>query len=266
MSTITCKSVVCALLLASALFAQEYRGTFSGTVTDPTGAAIPNAKIVVTETRTGTKTTTVSGPTGSYTIPFLALGTYDIEAEASGFKKFVRKGLHLSAGESPVVDIHLDLGSTSEEVTVTAEAPILVTANPSLGQVITTAEVEDVPINGRTPMMLDNLAMGVVSTFEPGPVRPFDNSAPNDISIGGIPATHNEVLLDGAPNAGQQNQMAYSPMQDAVTEVRVNAFDMDAGNGHTMGGTVNVITKSGTTRCTVRPTFITRPRLWMPTP
>ena len=237
---------VCALLACSALLAQEYRGTFSGNVTDPQGAVIPNTKITVTETRTGTKTTTVSGPTGKYTIPFLALGTYNIEAEAAGFKKFTQKGLTLSSGENPVIDIHLEVGNASEEVTVTAETPILVTANPSLGQVITTAEVEDVPINGRTPMMLDNLAMGVVSTFEPGPVRPFDNSAPNDISIGGVPATHNEVLLDGAPNAGQANQMAYSPMQDAVTEVRVNAFDMDAANGHTMGGTVNVMTKSGT--------------------
>jgi hypothetical protein len=234
------------LALAATLMAQEYRGTFSGSVTDAQGAAIPNAKIVVTETRTGTKSSTVSGPTGSYTIPFLALGTYDIDAEASGFKKFSQKGLHLSAGENPVIDIHLEVGSISEEVTVTMEAPLLVTSSPSLGQVITTAEVEDVPVNGRTPMMLDNLAMGVVSTFEPGPVRPFDNSAPNSISIGGAPSTHNEVLMDGAPNAGQANQMAYSPMQDAVIEVRVNAFDMDAGNGHTMGGTVNVITKSGT--------------------
>jgi hypothetical protein len=88
--------------------------------------------------------------------------------------------------------------------------------------------------------------MGVISTFEPGPVRPFDNSAVNDITIGGAPATHNEMLLNGAPNAGQANQMAYSPMQDAVTEVRVAAFDMDAANGHAMGGSVNVITKSGT--------------------
>ena len=238
--------VLVGVLAASALFAQEYRGTFSGSVTDPQGAVIPNAKVTVTETRTGTKTSTVAGPTGKYTVPFLALGTYNIEADAPGFKKFVQKGLTLSAGESPVVDIHMEVGSATEEVTITAEAPILVTANPSLGQVITTAEVEDVPINGRTPMMLDNLAMGVVSTFEPGPVRPFDNSAPNDISIGGVPATHNEVLLDGAPNAGQANQMAYSPMQDAVTEVRVNAFDMDAANGHTMGGTINVMTKSGT--------------------
>ena len=95
-------------------------------------------------------------------------------------------------------------------------------------------------------MMLDNLALGVISTYEPGPVRPFDNSAPNDISVGGVPATRNEILLDGSPNSGQSNQMAYSPMADAVTEVRITVFDMDASAGHTMGGTVNVVTRSGT--------------------
>jgi hypothetical protein len=106
--------------------------------------------------------------------------------------------------------------------------------------------VEDLPVNGRTPMMLGNLALGVISTFEPGPVRPFDNSAPNSISIGGAPASRNEVLLNGAPNAGQTNQMAYSPPQDSVTEVRVSVFDMDSSFGHTMGGTVNLVTKGGT--------------------
>jgi hypothetical protein len=234
------------LAIATFLSAQEYRGTFSGAVTDAQGSAVPKAKINATETNTNTKADAVTDDTGQYTIPFLAPGTYDITAESAGFKKFVRRGLTLSAGEHPVIDIRMEVGSVTDAVTVTAEAPILVTANPSLGQVITSAEVEDIPINGRTPMMLDNLAMGVVSTFEPGPVRPFDNSAANDISIGGVPATRNEVLLDGAPNAGQSNQMAYSPMVDAVTEVRVQAFDMDASSGHTMGGTVNVVTKSGT--------------------
>src|SRR5439155_8046537 len=99
-------------------------------------------------------------------------------AEAPGFKKFVRQGLTLSAGEHPVIDIRLDVGAVSESVEVTADAPLLVTSNTSIGQVITTEEVEDFPINGRTPMMLANLALGVISTFEPGPVRPFDNGAP----------------------------------------------------------------------------------------
>src|SRR5215469_287567 len=233
-------------LIASPVFAQEFRGTFSGTVTDAQGAAVAKAKIVATEIHTGVKTTALSEDTGAYTIPFLALGEYEITAEVSGFKTFVRRGITLSAGEHPVIDIRMEVGALTDQVTVTADAPIMVTANPSLGQVITTAEVEDVPVNGRTPMMLDNLAMGVVGLFEPGPVRPFDNGAPNQVSIGGAPSGHNEVLLNGAPNAGISNEMAYSPMQDAVTEVRVNVFDMDAANGHAMGGTINVVTKSGT--------------------
>ncbi len=234
------------LAFTGVIAAQEYRGAFSGIVSDPQGSAIPKAKITATETRTGTKSEAVSGPTGEYVVPFLAPGLYQIAAEAAGFKKYVRQGIELSAGQQPVIDIHLQLGAVNEEVTITANAPILETSNPTVGQTISTAEVDSLPVNGRTPMMLDNLAFGVVSTFEPGPVRPFDNGAPNSISIGGAPASRNEVLLDGSPNGGQSNQMAYSPPQDAVTEVRVNSFDMDASLGHTMGGTVNLITKSGT--------------------
>ena len=234
------------LAMAAILSAQEFRGTFSGTVTDATGAAIPKAKIVATETQTGSKATVVSETSGAYTIPFLPPGEYDISAEAPGFKQYLRHGLKLSAGDSPVVDIRLEVGTASESVTITADVPILEASNATVGQVLSTKEVDSLPVNGRVPMMLGNLAFGVISTYEPGPVRPFDNSAPNEISIGGAPSSRNEVLLDGAPNAGQTNQMAYSPIQDAVTQVRVNLFDMDAAYGHTMGGTINVVTKSGT--------------------
>ena len=233
-------------IVAAILSAQEYRGTFTGTVTDPSGAGIAKAKITATETRTGVKTNATSEASGAYTIPFLAPGVYQITAEAPGFKKALRDGMTLSAGESPVVNIRLEVGAVSETVTVSAEAPILDTSNPTLGQVLMTKEVDSLPVNGRTPMMLDQLAFGAVSTYEPGPVRPFDNGAPNEISVGGAPSNRNEVLLNGAPNAGQTNQMAYSPIQDAVDEVAVNVFDMDAAYGHTMGGTINVITKSGT--------------------
>ena len=232
--------------MAAVLSAQEFRGTFSGTVTDPTGASIARATITATETRTGTKSTATSGDTGAYTIPFLAPGTYEITVEAPGFKKTVRSGITLSSGDSPVVDLRLEVGAITDAVTITAEAPILEASSPTVGQVLSTKEVDALPVNGRTPMMLDQLAFGVVSTYEPGPVRPFDNGAPNELSIGGAPSNRNEVLLNGAPNAGQTNQMAYSPVQDAVTEVRVNVFDMDAAFGHTMGGTINMVTKSGT--------------------
>ena len=243
------KVVPIAVLLVAAcspLLSQENRGTISGSVTDASGAAIAKAKVTATETRTGVQTAVPSESSGAYSIPFLAFGDYTITAEATGFKKFVQTGITLSAGAHPVIDIRLEVGAVTESVEVHEDAPILETANPTVGQVITLEEVENFPVNGRTPMMLANLAMGVISTYEPGPVRPFDNGAPNSISIGGAPAARNEVLLNGAPNAGFTNQMAYSPPQDSVTEVRTNTFQMDASYGHTMGGTVNLVTKGGT--------------------
>jgi hypothetical protein len=240
------RSLYALLVFAAACFAQENRSTISGSVTDATGAGVAKAKVAAIETRTGVKTTVNSENSGAYSIPFLPIGDYDIAAEAPGFKKFLRTGITLSAGAHPVIDIRLDIGAIVDTVEVHADAPLLETANPTVGQVITAEEVESFPINGRTPMMLANLALGVISTFEPGPVRPFDNGAPNSISIGGAPAARNEVLLNGAPNAGFSNQMAYSPPQDSVTEVRTNTFQMDASFGHTMGGTVNLVTKSGT--------------------
>jgi hypothetical protein len=233
-------------LLPAVLFSQETRGTISGSVTDNSGAAIAKAKVTVTETRTGSKTELQTEASGAYTAPFLTIGDYQVAAEAPGFKRFVQSGITLSAGAHPVIDIRLEVGAVSESVEVHADAPIIDTANATVGQVITAEEVESFPVNGRTPMMLANLALGVVSTFEPGPVRPFDNGAPNSISIGGAPAARNEVLLNGAPNAGFSNQMAYSPPQDSVTEVRTSTFQMDASYGHTMGGTVNLVTKGGT--------------------
>jgi hypothetical protein len=234
-------------LFSAAAFAQEFRGIISGTITDAQGAAIPSAKVIATETRTGAKSQTTSEPSGAYTIPFLAPGEYDLSAEASGFKTLNRRGLSLGSGEHPVIDLRMEVGTVSESVTVTADVPLIESANASVGQVITSEEVEDMPVNGRTPLMLANLAMGVISLVEPGvQTRPFDNNTPASFSLGGAPSGTNELLYNGAPNAGFTNQIAYSPPQDAVMQVRVNAFESDASFGHTGGGTANQITKSGT--------------------
>ncbi|HWB85670.1 MAG TPA: carboxypeptidase-like regulatory domain-containing protein [Bryobacteraceae bacterium] len=231
---------------AGALIAQD-RGSFSGTVTDSQGAAIPGVQVVATETRTGTKATATSEPTGAYSIPFLAPGQYELSAEAAGFKRFLRRGLTLSANEKPVIDIHMEVGGLTESVTVTAESPMIVSSNSSVGQVVTTREVEDIPINGRTPIMLSGLAIGVIDTAADTTfIRPFDQPG-GSFSMGGVSGS-NEILLDGAPDssaaAGGGN--AYSPPQDAVAEVSVSSFESDAAYGHAGGGTMNLITKSGT--------------------
>jgi len=238
--------VASAILLFSAGLWGQNRATINGTVIDQSGSPIPNVHITATATATGTKSETVSSVTGKYTLPFLAPGNYTLAASAQGFKQFEQKGVTLDAGAQPMINIKMDLGAVTENVTVTEEAPLVSASNASVGQVITTREVENLPVNGRTPLMLDTLAMGAISVFEPGPVRPFDQPAATQVSLGGGPVGANESMLDGAPNAGFGNQLAYSPPQDAVSEVRVNAFESDASLGHTGGGTLDQITKSGT--------------------
>ena len=233
-------------LCTAVLNAQEFRGTFSGTVTDRQGAAIAKAKVTATAVNTGVPSSTITEASGAYNIPFLPPGMYSIKAEAPGFKVAVRQGLTLSTGEHPVIDLVLDVGEMTQAVTVTAEVPLVESSTGSTGQVITTEEVEDFPLNGLTPMMLGRLAMGVISTNEPGPVRPFDNGAASSFTMGGTASQTSEILINGAPNSGFSRQMAYSPPQGSVTEVRAYSFESDAAFGHTGGGTINVMTKSGT--------------------
>ncbi len=249
MNRIISLSVLTALAIMTPFVAvaQDVRATISGTVLDPSGAAIPNASIVVTEVRTGVKTMATSDSVGSYSIPFLPPGEYEIKAEVAGFKTFVRKGIQLASSDHPVIDLMMELGQASESVTVVAAAPLLETANASTGQSISTAQIEDFPLNGRNPMMLAQLAIGVIATGNPNtPISPFANGAASGWSIGGTASQTSEIMIDGAPNATWDNRVAYSPPQEAVQEVKVKAFDGDAGFGHTGGGTINKVMKTGT--------------------
>jgi len=238
--------VVLILVLPTLVFAQEFRGTISGEVTDQSGAVIAGANITVKESHTGTVTSTVADSAGKYTIPFLLPGDYDITAEVKGFKEFIRRGIHLGAGDHPVIDIALSVGEATQSVEVTADAPLLNTENGSLGQSISTREIEELPINGRTPMIAASLSLGVVGYAQPTLIHPFDAGAAAGWSVGGAYTQTSELLFNGSPNATWDGRLAYSPPQDAVLEVRVKASDTDAAFGHTGGGTLNQITRNGT--------------------
>lgn len=247
MKRFVCLALLALICLTGFAIAQETRSTISGTVTDQTGAAIPSAKIAVTEIRTGVRTPSSTDATGSYSIPFLPPGQYELTADAPGFRPYLRKGLTLGASDHAVIDVQLAIGQASETVEVTADAPMLETANSSTGQSITTKQIEDFPLNGRNPMVVAELAMGVVATGNPStPISPFANAAASGWSIGGTPSQTSEIMIDGAPNATWDGRVAYSPPQEAVQEVKVKAFDGDAGFGHTGGGTINKVMKTGT--------------------
>jgi hypothetical protein len=235
-----------ALFTVVTSFAQEFRGSIAGVVSDATGAAIPGAKITVIEINTGTKVENVSDAAGHYNVPFLLPGDYDISVKAGGFKEFLRKALHLGAGETPTVDAKLEVGATQTTVEVTDTVPLINSENASVGSAITTKEVEDLPSNGGTPMMMAQFAMGVTPMSQPSQVLPFASGGAASWSIAGSANQTNELLVDGVPNATWDGRQAYSPPQDAVQEVRVKSFDSDAAYGHTGGGTANQVLKSGT--------------------
>src|SRR3954454_21598575 len=152
---------MCAFLLPALSPAQEFRGTLSGHVLDPQGSSIPNAKVFATENETGAKFQTVTNTDGTYVLPFLPPGPYTISAEAPGFKKYINKNVRVSTNEREQIDIALEVGTIDQSVTVSAEGSMLETATASTGQVINTRLVENMPINGRAPLVLAQLAYGV---------------------------------------------------------------------------------------------------------
>ncbi|MBI2687022.1 MAG: TonB-dependent receptor [Acidobacteria bacterium] len=234
------------LLLAAAVSAQEFRATVSGRVSDSQNAVITGVRITATQIGTEAKFETVSAGDGLYTLPFLPPGNYRLVAEMSGFKRHVRDSLAVSANERLGVDIVMEVGAVTETINVTSEAPVLQTTTASMGQAISSAQIENMPVSGRTPLALAQLAFGVVPNTDPRFTRPFDNAGPSGFSMGGAPAQVNELLIDGAADTTGNLRVAYNPPMDAVTEVKAEAFQADAAYGHSGGGTVNIITRSGT--------------------
>ncbi len=236
----------CLMFLARSTSAQEFRATISGTVSDPSGAVIPGASIEVKEIQSGSVSRTTSGGDGQFVVPFLLPGEYSIQVTAPGFQTLSRSGVTLHAQDHPVLPLVLRVGSTDQTVTVTSAPPQLDLANASVNSVITTSSVANLPLNGRTPAVLAELSAGVVSTAAPQQIHPFDNNAGNSWSIGGTPNQVSEVLLDGSPDETLLGALAFSPSEDSVQEVSVQPFATDASFGHTIGGVINQVTKSGT--------------------
>lgn len=237
------------LLVSSFAFAQETRSTLTGQVTDPSGAIVPHAQIVVTNTDTGVATTVQSNGAGDYTVPFLAPGHYKVSASFAGFKTYVHEGLVLQTEQVVTENIILVLGSVNESVTVAGETPLVDTATASTGQTLTAEEVEDLPANGRSPLGFAHLEYGAVAKGKhaESQTTPFGNSTADDFSLGGGASASNELLLNGVPNMQDSSRLAgFSPELDSVDAVHVDEFAANAAMGDTSGGTVNITTKSGT--------------------
>jgi len=154
-------SLAAILVCASPLSAQVERGTIAGTVRDPSGAATPNVAITVTNVATGVEYKTQTNDTGEYVAPNLIPGDYSITASLAGFKTLHRKGILLQVNSRVAVDLTLEVGEVTQEVEVTAAAPLLQSESSAVGTIIGRREVSELPLNGRSVFQLAPLTAGV---------------------------------------------------------------------------------------------------------
>ena len=232
--------------------AQETRGSLSGIVADGSGAVVTGANLQLTNTETGVVLSTISNEAGLYRFLFLNPGRYKLVATATGFKTFERDRIQLSVSESGTLPVVLEVGSQTERITVSAEAPLVESEKADHGMVIDNKKVVDIPINTRNPIMLAAMSAGITHTSGTTlDQKPFSNSADGSWSINGGVGSTVEFLLDGAPNNTIYNgvsTVANVPSVDAVQEMKVMTSTYDAQYGHTGGGAINISLKSGTNR------------------
>jgi len=241
--------VLFGLFCAAALFAQRDLGTITGTITDPTGAAIPNAKITITEVATNLSYTVTSNTSGEYVRPALKPGTYTVAAEAQGFRRVAQENVVVTAGDRIGVSLTLPVGNLTEAIEVSANAPLLQTENASQGADLNTSEVNQLPMGGqRVFAYLARLSPGVL-VAEPG-ARDAQNGG---FSANGVRSTgENNFLLNGVDNNVNDidfiNQTSYviGPSLDAIGEMRILTNGYNAEYGRAAGGVVDVSLKSGT--------------------
>ena len=244
---LTLLAVVACLLAQLAWGAVTAR--ISGTVKDPTGAVVPGAQIAVLETATGIKTETKTDSAGFYSFPSLPVGHYDLEVKASGFRDFKQTGLILDVNTALTVDIPLELGEATQEVTVNAAAVQVETTNTQMGEVITETKMTTVPLNGRSYTDLLALQPGVVPTSsgQYGALNVSGDLNPGSVSVNGQRESANGFMVNGGNvEEGAFNGTSIIPNLDSIAEFRIITNNFDAEYGNYSGGQINAITKSGT--------------------
>jgi hypothetical protein len=229
------------------LSAQAVNATLLGTVTDTTGAAVPNAKVTATETATGVPRTTNTNESGNYSFPNLPPGTYTVTVEQTGFKKETRANIDVVVDTTARVDLKLEPGSISETIEVTASTPELQTDRADTGSKIETAQAASMPLGtNRNFQTLLNLAPGTTqATFDHSQF--FNASSSLQTQVNGQLREGNAYLIEGTYDNERTGllQILIPPIE-AIQTVDISTSNYDASMGNAVGAVTNVILKSGT--------------------
>jgi len=237
-------AAACLLLFSFSVFAQTDRGTITGTVVDPANAVIANAAVAVTHLETGGQYQTATTSTGNYTLGSLPVGTYTLTVTVAGFKKFVQNGITVAVAQTERVDVALQVGSNTESITVTADAPLLKTENAEQSFITTNDRLDQMslpPLYVRNPLNWANQVPGVVGNVN-GP------AGSSTIKVNGSPATTYKVLVDGqdiTSSIDPSHTLEQQPSVEALQEFALQSSNFAAEFGQVQGGLFNFTSKSG---------------------
>src|SRR5215468_4468436 len=240
----------CSLLLviaASAVAAhgQSYQGGLRGAVHDSSGAVVPGVELTLTNEETNTARSGVTNGEGEYAFANVLPGLYTLTVTKSGYKKYEHKSIRIGTQEFITLDVKLEVGQTTESVTISSEAVTLESSNPSIATTLETRALQELPTPARNVFFLSVATPSVVPTGDPQFVRQQDQTNSSLLSLGGGPRRANNYTIDGVSITDMRNRAVFIPNIESVQEVRVQVSTYDAEMGRTGGGVFNATAKSG---------------------
>jgi hypothetical protein len=237
------------ILLAVPALAQSFYGSLVSVVKDDQNNIIPGATITLVNTSTNERREGVSADDGVYRFLNLVPGTYRLEVELTGFQRYVRDQIEVNVQSSPRIEVSLKVGSIAETVQVAGTAPVLQTENASVGLVVGSRPVQELPLNGRNVMNLITLAPSVVPQgSSEGSLTGKNVFAAGNFQVGGGTANQSASYFDGVPvqDSGYGNIVVLTPSPDSVAEFKVQTNNSSAEFGRFTGGVINMASRSGT--------------------
>ena len=245
-----------ALAFAAPAETQDARGSISGRVTDGSGAVLPGVTITVVNTETNTPSVTTSSDQGRYTVLYLLPGTYRVTAALDGFRTGVNDNILVRVGDKVQYDLSLEPGGVVEEVQVVADRPMLESGSATMGQVIDSKLISEIPLGDGTAYGLSRLVAGASFERSYALQRPMDNDNLRGLAVSGT--INSEFTIDGSSNVVSGARVGIQPPSDAIQEFKVETAAYDAQLGHTGAGSVNLALKSGTNRFRGAASFFNR--------
>ncbi|MDQ6705408.1 MAG: carboxypeptidase-like regulatory domain-containing protein, partial [Acidobacteriota bacterium] len=220
-------------------YAQEFRGTLQGTISDPSGAGVPNTAVTLKNVETGIERNETTDTAGHYLFSFVVPGSYSLTSKAQGFRTAVRDGIQLSINDNLKIDFEMPLGAASDSVSVTGDVAAVASESSSLGSVISQKIVEDLPLKGHSSLFLYMAAAGVVGNRYGEDTRPSDTGTNVLFTANGAPPATGEVSVDGVSNTVNVGRGLYLspwvPATAAVGEVKLLMGTLPAEYGRAAG-------------------------------